>query len=110
MVIEILGKDKNIKSIDNSIQITLEMWDENVLTFDIDSSLAKEVKEDDIVLVDYRPISEKMPMPKYKIVKILKGKKGMKMWKSYKDFLRKRKPQTETGQKIVQRPVQQYIG
>ncbi|MCD6476658.1 MAG: hypothetical protein J7K26_00630 [Candidatus Aenigmarchaeota archaeon] len=110
VVIEIFKKGKDVKSIDNSVQVTLEMWDENILTFNISTTLAKYLKENDIVLVDYSPISEKLPAPKHKIVKILKGKKGIKMWNKYKEFLRKRKPKQTTNKVVVKRPSQQYIG
>ena len=111
VVIEIFKKSKDIKSVDNSIQVTLEMWDENILTFNVTTTLAKDIKENDIVLVDYSPISEKIPIPKHKVVKILKGKKGVKMWNKYKAFLRKKRPQAPTVQKsIIKSPPQQYIG
>ncbi len=106
-VIEIFSKGKNIKG-DGSIQITLEMWDENILTFGISSKLGKIVKENDIAIVDYSPKSLKTPIPKHEIVKVLKGDKGKKMWKKYKEFLKKRKPVATAPQ--VQRPGVQYIG
>lgn len=108
-VIEIFSTGKGIKSNDSSIQITLEMWDENILTFNICQKLGKTVKEGDIVIVDYSPISEKMPVPKHEIVKILQGDAGQKMWKKYKDFLKRKRPAVTAPQQ-VQKPSLQYIG
>ena len=34
-IIEIFSASKDVKSTDTSIQVTLEMWDENILTFQI---------------------------------------------------------------------------
>ena len=108
-VIEIFSSGKGITKGDNSIQVTLEMWDENVLTFAISAKLGKIVKEGDIAIVDYTPKSEKFPVPAHKIVKILKGDKGTKMWKKYKEYLRKRKP-VATAPKQVMKPPVGYIG
>ena len=57
-VIEIFSTGKDVKSSDTSIQVTLEMWDENILTFQINSKLGKIAKEGDIVIVDYNMRSE----------------------------------------------------
>jgi len=108
-VIEIFSSGKGIKSNDSSVQVTLEMWDENILTFNISAKLGKIVKEGDIVIVDYSPKSEKIPVPKHEIVKVLQGDTGQKMWKKYKDFLKKRKPMATAPQQ-VQKPSLQYIG
>ena len=108
-VIEIFSTGKEIKTTDGTIQVALEMWDENVLTFNICSKLGTSVNEGDIVIVDYGPVSVKNPTPKHEIVKVLKGGKGKKMWKKYKDFLNARKP-TQTLPPVVQKPNIQYIG
>ncbi|MBU3904540.1 MAG: hypothetical protein KJ906_00100 [Nanoarchaeota archaeon] len=109
-VIEIFSTGKDIKSADTSIQVTLEMWDDNILTFQINSKLGKIAKEGDIVIVDYGMKSIKEPVPKHDIVKVLKGKKGEKMWKKYQDFLRKNKPSAKTSTPVISRPPVQYIG
>ena len=85
------------------------MWDENILTFKISNKLGKIVKEGDIVIVDYSPKSQKFPVPKHDIVKVLKGDKGKKMWKKYKEFLKRRKPTPKTMSQPV-KPNVQYIG
>jgi len=110
-VVEIFKKEKNVKSIDNSIQVVLNMWDENVLVFDVPASLAKNMKEGDIALVDYRPVSDKKPVPRLKIIKVLKGEKGKKTWKALSDFLKKKKPMPATVQQPrLAKPPVQYIG
>ncbi len=110
-IIEIFSTGKDVKSNDTSIQVTLEMWDENVLTFKMNSKLGKIAKEGDIVIVDYEIKSVKEPVPKHDVVKVLKGKKGEKMWKKYQDFLRKKKPEAKTiAPPILPKPNVQYIG
>jgi hypothetical protein len=112
-VIEVFGSEQGVKSLDSTIQVTLEMWDENVLTFNISTKLGKVVKDGDIAIVDYSPQSEKLPVPKHEIVKILKGNKGKEMWKKYKEYLKKMKPDKATNPIApvsVQRPNVQYIG
>lgn len=109
-VIEIFSIGKGIKSNDSSVQITLEMWDENIITFNISPKLGKIVKEGDIAIVDYSPKSEKLPIPKHEIVKVLQGTAGNKMWRKYKDFLKKRKPTATIAPQSVQKPSLQYIG
>ena len=91
-IIEILSnKDRNIKSSDETTQAVLEMWDENQFTFLVETSISKKLKKNDIVLVDYRPISEKIPIPNHTVVKILNGKLGQEVWKSYKRYHEKNK-------------------
>jgi len=89
-VIEVISESKEVISVDNKIQILLEMWDDNVITCDISDKLAKKVKEDDIVLVDYGPISEKLTMPKHEVVKVVKGKTAEKIWDKYRSHYRKK--------------------
>ena len=91
-VIEILSnKDKNIRASDDTTQAVLEMWDENQFTFLVDPIISKKIKKNDIVLVDYRPISEKTPVPNHKVVKIISGKLGQEVWKSYQRYHDKNK-------------------
>lgn len=85
-------KDKNVLSSDTSVQATLRMWDENVLTMMVAPKIALKVKENDFVLVDYRPepgIS--VPVPRNVIVKIIRGKLAEKIWQEYREVYDKRK-------------------
>ncbi len=49
-------KDKNVRG-ESNVQATLEMWDENVITFLVAPEIAESIKKGDIALVDYRPVS-----------------------------------------------------
>ena len=100
------SKDKNIESVDNTTQAMLEMWDENLITVLVEPHLNEKIKKEDIVLVDYRPMSGR-PIPKMTVTKVLKSTAGKNIWSTYKDFFKKRKqPQTpvERAQK------QHYVG
>ncbi len=99
--------DKGILSADTSVQATLRMWDENVLTMLVAPKIAKKIREGDIVLCDYRP-EEKMsvPVPRNVVVKILRGKQAEKMWQEYKEVHEKRNKR-ESKEKQAQ---QSYIG
>ena len=108
IIIEVFKKEKNVKSKDSSVQAALEMWDENIVTMNVNSKIADNLKKGDLVLADYNPVSDKVAVPRFEVVKILKGTKGKDMWNKYKAFLRKKKPQTRTIK--VQKPSQQYIG
>ena len=107
-VIAVLSpKEKGIVSSDASVQATLRMWDENVLTMLVEPKIALKIKENDVVLCDYRP--EKgysVPVPRNVVVKILRGKSGDKAWREYKEVHEKRK-RHDTKEKDAQ---QSYIG
>jgi hypothetical protein len=91
-IIEILSpKDREIISCDDSVQAVVEMWDENILTVSVEDTLKEKVKIKDLVLVDYKPMSEKLAVPKQLIIKIIRGKKSDAIWKQYKDFHHKGK-------------------
>ena len=99
--------DKGIIADDSSVQVTLRMWDDNVLTMLVAPKLSKKVREGDLVLCDYRP--EKgmsVPVPRNVVVKILRGKQADKMWQEYKEVHEKRNKR-ESKEKLAQ---QSYIG
>ena len=107
-VIAVLSpKDKGVLSADASVQATMKMWDDNVLTMLVATKLASKIREGDMVLCDYRP--EKglsVPVPRNTIVKILKGKAAERMWQEYREVQEKKKRQ-EHSEKQSQ---QSYIG
>ena len=76
---------KDVVSSDASVQAVTDMWDRNVLTFDVAEKLKDKIKEGDIVLVDYTPLKD-MPAPKHVIVKILKGSKGKEIAEKYNEY------------------------
>lgn len=110
-VIAVLSpKEKGIISSDASVQATLRMWDENVLTMLAEQKIAARLREGDIVLVDYRPEKgHTVPVPKNVVVKILKGKSADKMWREYQSVHDRRKKHEvrEAREKEAQ---QSYIG
>ena len=56
--------DKDIVSSDASTQALLLMWDENLVTVTAKATIGSQIKENDIVLVDYSPSSPNIPVPK----------------------------------------------
>ena len=59
------ASDKGISSADSSVQATLRMWDENVLTMLVAPKIASKVREGDTVLCDYRPEANmSVPVPR----------------------------------------------
>jgi len=107
-VIAVLSpKEKGVLSSDASVQATMKMWDDNVLTMGVEPKIAPKLKVGDIVLADYRP--EKgmsVPVPRNTIVKILRGASADRMWATYREVHEKRK-RHETREKEAQ---QSYIG
>ncbi|MBI2583540.1 MAG: hypothetical protein HYW25_02635 [Candidatus Aenigmarchaeota archaeon] len=84
-VVKVLaGKESN-----DPTQAVLEMWDDNLLTFLVDSRIASEVKEGDIVLVDYRSVTPANPNS-HVIVKILHGGDASGIWRKYKESYEKK--------------------
>lgn len=109
-VIEVLSsKEKDIESAEETTQATLEMWDENIMTFLVAPKIADKIKEGDVVLVDYRLISEKVPAPRHVVIKILKGKKGKEVWNKYKELYRIRKKKVKTI-KLQPKFIPSYVG
>jgi len=84
-------ENKDIISADSSVQATVEMWDENILTINVKPGLGEKIKEEDIVLVDYAPSSANIPVPKQIAVKILRGTAAKKAWEKYSEFNEKKK-------------------
>jgi len=68
-VLKVISTNRDVISADNYTQAMLEMWDENVITVLVHPMLAKEIKENDIVLVDYRP-KKGSPAPNMVVCKI----------------------------------------
>jgi|Deesub1362A_J573_1020465.scaffolds.fasta_scaffold00166_39 SepF-like predicted cell division protein (DUF552 family) len=80
-----------VESADEATQAALMMWDENLLTTEVSPKLSKKIREGDIVIVDYTPISDKLPAPKMIITKILRGNLAEKTWRVYKDYYEQKK-------------------
>ncbi|MBS3155364.1 hypothetical protein J4404_02605 [Candidatus Woesearchaeota archaeon] len=84
-------KDKGVISSDESTQAVLEMWDDNQFTFLVDEKISSSIKQEDIVLVDYRSSSNTTMIPNHKIIKIFDKETGEKIWSVYKDYHKKSK-------------------
>lgn len=92
------SNEKDVIGADTSVQATVEMWDENILTIAVNSGIGEKIKENDIVLVDYSPCSANIPVPKQIAVKILRGETAKKTWKRYEEFREtKKKESSEYG-------------
>lgn len=99
--------DKDVISSDGTVQATMRMWDENLLTMLVAPKIAKEIKPGQVVLVDYRPDeAHRPPVPTHVIVKILTGRKADEIWKTYKEVYDKQKRAAAEKQQ----PQQSYIG
>ncbi|VVC01845.1 Uncharacterised protein [uncultured archaeon] len=107
-VIAVLSpKEKGVIASDASVQATMKMWDDNVLTMSVEPKIAPKLRAGDIVLADYRP--EKgmsVPVPRNIIVKILRGPSAERMWQTYREIHEKRK----TREKSEKEAQQSYIG
>ena len=110
-VIAVLSpSDKGISSSDRSVQATLCMWDENVLTMLVAPKIASKVREGDIVLCDYRPEAKmSVPVPRNIVVKILRGRQAEKMWAEYRG-VHERKKKHESKEMKEKFAQQSYIG
>jgi hypothetical protein len=107
-VIAVLSaRAKGVISSDTSVQATMRMWDDNVLTMLVEPKIAQAIKAGDIVLADYRP--EKgmsVPVPRNVVVKILRGPSAEKMWQTYREVHEKRKGREKSDKEAQQ----SYIG
>jgi hypothetical protein len=105
--------DPDVVSSDRLSQAMVSMWDENLTTVSVHKNLSGQIKVDDIVLIDYRPLSTNLPVPKLVVTKILKGEAASLTWKTYREKFRalKGKPlpfMSSPGASI--QPSHSYIG
>ncbi|VVB99572.1 Uncharacterised protein [uncultured archaeon] len=94
-VLEVMSpEEKGSKFSSASTHALVEMWDENMIIFSVSPEIAKAVKPNDIVIVDYSPVAVGgAPVPKHEVSAILSEAKGKKLWQKMKDYLgQKRKP------------------
>ncbi|MFQ6135760.1 MAG: hypothetical protein ACE5PM_01115 [Candidatus Hydrothermarchaeales archaeon] len=103
------SQDEDIEAANDETQAMLMMWDRNLLTLLVDLNLAAKVKEGDIVLVDYRPLSDRgPPAPKMIVTKVLRGEIAERTWREYKAYYKKKKEELGPGAPIP--APQSYIG
>jgi hypothetical protein len=105
----IAPKSKNVISSDTTIQVSVKMWDENLLILEVDKKIAGKIKDGDYVIADYRPISSESPYRKMIICKILRGEIGKKMFKEFNDEFQNKKKKKEDASAQVQTPPMPYI-
>jgi len=108
-VFNVLKPGKDVLGCDESVQAVVEMWDRNVLTFMVHPKISAKIKKGDYVLVDYKPISEKAPIPRHTIIKIIKGKTADGVWKEYKRFFSEKQKKASQQQQPTMVPPQ-YFG
>src|SRR3989338_7542044 len=100
-IVEVVRKDKEVAASDESVQLIVEAWDELQWAVSLDPALKNEkLGSNDIVLIDWS-IDQETKAPKMNAIKILKGRKGENVWKSYKDYLKRQKTK-ENGAKAKQ--------
>lgn len=91
-------KGKDVISADTRTQALLEMWDDNILTCDVDKKIESKIKEGDVVLVDYSFADPKIPMAKQIVIKILRGKTAKTTWTVYQENFAKIKQKSQQQQ------------
>ncbi len=95
-VLEVFNpKDKGVKCSEGTTQAIMEMWDENMFTFLVADNIANKIKQGDIALVDYRIVSEKVPVARQVVIKVFDKEKGKRVWGKYKDYHNKKKEQIQ---------------
>ncbi len=109
-IVEVVKRDKEVAAADDTIQLIVEAWDELQWAVSLDPKLMEEkLLINDIVLVDWS-IDNETKAPKMNAIKILKGKKGENVWKSYKDYLKKQKVKANNIQAKQQVGAASYMG
>ncbi|MBI4044330.1 MAG: hypothetical protein HY392_01335 [Candidatus Diapherotrites archaeon] len=84
-VLRIIGNsDDRAGNADNSIQVHLEMWDENQVIVLLHPALNSTIKEKDVVLVHYT-------QPEPVVVRVFKAKEGKELWEIFSDYFSQRK-------------------
>ncbi len=89
--------DPNVISSDDSTQATVIMWDKNLLTLEADRKIAAQLSIGSIVLVDYSPLSDTSPVPKHRIVKLLRGELAEDIWAEYDNYFKARSEKKGEG-------------
>ncbi len=84
--------EKGSNFADQITQALVEMWDENIIIFKVNSAISRDIKENDYVSVDYSPVSVGgAPVPKHEIVAIISEQKAKKVWAKLKEKLEQKR-------------------
>ena len=51
-VLDVFSRSGKAIAADTSVQAHLEMWDENILTFDVHAAISDKIAKDQVVLVE----------------------------------------------------------
>ena len=87
--------DKTVFGSDKSVQAVVSMWDDNLLTAEVEPGLGSVIREGDVVLLDYSPKYSTIPVPKQLVVKILRMDAAKTVWSAYQDKVSRRKSEAE---------------
>ena len=69
----------------------IRFWDSNLHTVKVSKDIARKLKEGNMVLVDYYPISERLNRPKMIAMNIVRKSDEKELWSHYQEFLKMRK-------------------
>lgn len=94
-VLDVFSRNSKSIASDTSVQAHLEMWDENILIFDVHPAISDKIAKDQIVLVEYGFHSPQVP--ENQIIKIMDLKQGEESWKRQKSYLNARKKQMKAA-------------
>jgi hypothetical protein len=98
VVKKVLKSGKDVVRAATGVEAIVEMWDENVFTVPVEAKISTAVKEGDVVLVDYAPVSQSNPAPRQVVTAVLRGKAAEACLSEYKEFFARQKrgsaPQT----------------
>ena len=70
---------------------TIRFWDSNLHTVKVHNGIAEKLREGNMVLVDYYPLSERLNRPKMVAMSIVDKKDETELWDHYQEFLDMRK-------------------
>jgi len=96
-VIEIISdEEQGTQSVESQSHAMVEMWDENKVIFKVHPKIAKTIKANDFVLIDYSPVPvSSAPVPRHEVTAIVNPKKGKKLWDEMKKHLEEKKSQKQ---------------
>ena len=70
---------------------TIRFWDNNLHTVRVSKDISSRIRDGNMVLVDYYPISERLNRPRMVAVKIVNKKDEKELWLHYQDFMKMKK-------------------
>ena len=97
--------DDDVISGDQFTQATVQMWDDVPLTVAVEPRIAHEVKEGDVVVIDYTSVNPDREVSRRVIVKIIRGPRAEKIWKVYWDYGQKKAQEKKEAQAMQKQPV-----